>query len=524
MSATVYAGAGNPAMNEYSPAPMKTGLKQGDVLGDTWRIDVLLGRGGMGEVWEAQHTRVPGKRAAVKTLHAVDSQGQDLLARFRREAEIAARLEHPNIVQLFDSDVLPSGEPYLVMELLRGETLKARLKRGPLSLPELQSLVLQVGSALSVAHHHGVVHRDLKPDNLFLVPTPTGPLAKVLDFGISKLLGSDQISTSNSVLIGTPRYMSPEQALGENDRLTAKSDVFSLASVCYEAFSGAPPFVHGSLVRVVHAIVNEAPVPLTGLPPGVAAAFEAAFQKHAEERCTIEAFVASFCGVELGAGGKVASGVVPAPLPAPREAEQPTRESRAPKAEAPRASPPRPAHAKAVKWLALLSAALVVGGAVLALSRGSAPEQAPVTAPDAGSPGVVLAPVAPVVAPPGAIVESTDSGPPAALATVTVDAGSSVPVAAARVAKAAPVEVITEEQQAALGTVEADFSAGRYAEAVGGSLRPVIAHVGRAVELRTMAYCALGNLGLARATKPQVPRAHLAAVRDFCRQHDIDLD
>src|SRR5262245_52275960 len=176
------------------PAPAETiELKEGLVLGETYRIEKLLGRGGMGAVWGASHLRLPGKRVAIKVLlvPADSATGGESYARFRREAEIVSRIGHPNIVEVIDWNTLPDGRPYLVLEYLEGESLAARLLRGPLPLEETLEIARQIGSALAAAHRAGVVHRDLKPENVFLCPTDSGGTlgdrVKVLDFGVSKI-------------------------------------------------------------------------------------------------------------------------------------------------------------------------------------------------------------------------------------------------------------------------------------------------------------------------------------------------
>src|SRR4051812_12934107 len=190
---------------------MSSGIEVGALLADTYEVTRLIGRGGMGEVWLAKHRRLPGKQVAIKVLHVGGAQlSPDALARFRREAEVATRIGHPNIVEVHDFNTLPDGSPYLVLEFLQGESLGSRL-RHPMELAEAQRILRQVGSALQAAHAHGVVHRDLKPDNVFLVPTPMGTVVKVLDFGISKVLHTSTLQTQESVLVGTPAYMSPEQ-------------------------------------------------------------------------------------------------------------------------------------------------------------------------------------------------------------------------------------------------------------------------------------------------------------------------
>jgi eukaryotic-like serine/threonine-protein kinase len=274
------------------------------VVADTFEVERLIGRGGMGEVWLARHQRLAGKQVAIKVLHTQGTLPAEALARFRREAEIAVRLEHPNIVQVLDFNSLPSGQPFIVMELLKGESLSARIKRGPLSADETSMVMRQVGSALHAAHAAGVVHRDLKPENIFLVPTGLGDQAKVLDFGISKLADGGTMQTTDSVLMGTPLYMSPEQALGQNRDVTPQSDVFSLGSIVYECLTGAAPFEAENIAKVVFRIAYEPHVPLLTRAPHVpvvmANAVEHALQKdRANRTMSVAAFVLELTGQVL---------------------------------------------------------------------------------------------------------------------------------------------------------------------------------------------------------------------------------
>ncbi len=283
----------------------ETALSSGMVVGETYEVERLLGRGGMGEVWAAKHRRLPGKFVAIKVLHTSGAAlTAEALARFRREAEIAGRLAHPNIVEVQDFNTLPSGQPYLVMELLRGESVAQRLQRGPFTPDEVRRVVRQVGSALKAAHDVGVVHRDLKPDNLFLTPTDMGDALKVLDFGISKLADSRTVQTTESTLIGTPLYMSPEQALGNNKDITAQSDVFSLGSICYELLTGQPAFAADNVAKVIFRIAYEPHVPLKAVRPDVpddlAAAIEGALVKDKAKRTPdIRVFVQQVTGQAL---------------------------------------------------------------------------------------------------------------------------------------------------------------------------------------------------------------------------------
>ncbi len=279
-------------------------LSPGVIIAETYEIERQLGRGGMGEVWLARHRRLAGKQVAVKVLHVDRALPQEALGRFKREAEIAARLEHPNIVQVLDFNTLPTGQPYLVMEFLKGQSLAQRARGKTLDLEQVSGIMRQVGAALQAAHRNGVVHRDLKPENIFVTPTAVGDQVKVLDFGISKLSDSNTVKTTDSVLIGTPLYMSPEQALGQNSDVAAQSDLFSLGSICYELFTGQAPFTADNIAKVVFRIAYEKHVPLHSLrpdlPPAATAAVEHALEKDRERRTSnIETFVLELTGNAL---------------------------------------------------------------------------------------------------------------------------------------------------------------------------------------------------------------------------------
>ncbi len=279
-------------------------LAPGLVIAETYEIERQLGRGGMGEVWLAKHRRLAGKQVAVKVLHVDRQLPQEALARFKREAEIAARLEHPNIVQVLDFNTLPTGQPYLVMEFLKGQSLALRARGKSLELAQVSGIMRQVGAALQAAHRAGVVHRDLKPENIFIIPTAVGDQVKVLDFGISKLSDSNTVQTTDSVLIGTPLYMSPEQALGHNRDVTNQSDLFSLGSICYELFTGTAPFNADNIAKVVFRIAYEKHAPLVAarpdLPSSTVAAVEHALEKEKERRTKdIDAFVLELTGQAL---------------------------------------------------------------------------------------------------------------------------------------------------------------------------------------------------------------------------------
>ena len=283
----------------YSPA---RAIDIGSVIAGTYTIEGLIGKGGMGEVYSASHARLPGKKVAIKVLHP-DIADAEALARFRREAEIASRLGHPNIVEVHDWNQLEDGTPYLVLELLQGEALSDRLRHGPIPLEDVYVILRQVGSALAAAHREGIVHRDLKPQNIFILPTDDGAgiKAKVLDFGISKIRGSTTVKTQESSLLGTPQYMAPEQATGQHSAIDGRTDVFALGAVVFEMLAGVPAFRGETIPEVVFKVVYE-PAPaleavVPGVPPHIAMAVARALAKKPDERWPdIQAFVEAVTG------------------------------------------------------------------------------------------------------------------------------------------------------------------------------------------------------------------------------------
>jgi hypothetical protein len=249
----------------------EVGRHTGRTLRDTYAVETRLGTGGMGEVYRGQHLRTR-RPVALKILHPHLVEDPALLARFRREAEITGRLGSEHIVEILDIDE-DDGVPFLVLELLEGEDLADRVAReGPQPLAVVADWVGQIAEGLEVAHRAGVVHRDLKPENIYVCPRPDGDVLKVLDFGISKIRADVTAITQELALIGTPDFMSPEQATGLAWEVDARTDVFALGGLAYFALTGARPFQATSIPALLRRICDEEPVPVAELRPELPAA------------------------------------------------------------------------------------------------------------------------------------------------------------------------------------------------------------------------------------------------------------
>ncbi|MEA2700528.1 MAG: eukaryotic-like serine/threonine-protein kinase, partial [Myxococcales bacterium] len=286
----------------------------GTVLGDVYRLTGVIGRGGMGAVYEGVHLRL-NKRVAIKLMARELAENTEALARFRREAEVTSQLGHPHIVQVFDFGAAPTGEPYLVMEFLEGEDLDQRIRRvGRLPVAEAAHMINQIASALAATHAKGIVHRDLKPANIFVLSVEgEKDFIKVVDFGISKVKAATTRLTAAAVVMGTPNYMSPEQAMGSVDQIDHSTDQWALACIAYEMLAGKPPFVGDNVASLLYQVVHQAPSPLTShvadVPPGVEAVLQRALSKQQTQRFAgMTAFARAFDSAIAGGGGAAVSG------------------------------------------------------------------------------------------------------------------------------------------------------------------------------------------------------------------------
>jgi eukaryotic-like serine/threonine-protein kinase len=253
----------------------------GAIVAGKYRLDAVIGEGGMGAVWAATHTGL-GQAVAIKFISKEFITSSEALRRFDSEAKAAAQLRSRHVVQVFDNGTLEDGTPYIAMELLRGENVHARVHRaGPVPVNEAIEILSQCCKALSRAHAAGIVHRDIKPDNIFLTQTDEeGILVKVLDFGIAKFASSpsDHSSTRTGAVLGTPLYMSPEQARGLKT-IDYRTDIYSLGLVAYTMLTGNLAFSSESFGDLLVQICT-APLPsLCANAPWLPAAMELWFQR-----------------------------------------------------------------------------------------------------------------------------------------------------------------------------------------------------------------------------------------------------
>jgi serine/threonine protein kinase len=297
---------------------MPAELPPGTLLGD-WRVEAKIGEGGMGTVYAASHDLI-GKRAALKVIRAEHCTDPGAAARLLQEARVVNQISHKNIVDIFYAGELADGRPYLVMELLSGKTLADRLTEGRLPSIEAIDVLLQVCNALGAAHSHGVIHRDLKPDNIVLAETHGGTVVKLLDWGIAKLTVPDAASaTGCGTLIGTPRYIAPEQARGK--RVGEKTDIYSLGAIAYELFLESPPFTADNVADLLAAHLREPVVPPREVWPDIPEELDrlllAMLAKEPVERPSLDDVVATLSRVRAELRRRSGHHDVVEPTPAP---------------------------------------------------------------------------------------------------------------------------------------------------------------------------------------------------------------
>jgi eukaryotic-like serine/threonine-protein kinase len=381
-----------------------------ELVGAKYRIVRLLAQGGMGVVYEAQHT-VVRRRFAVKFLRRDLAERRDILTRFHHEAEAAGALESENVAAAVDFGIAEDGAPYIVMEYLVGESLTALLAReGRLPVGRAADLVVQAARGIQVAHAAGIIHRDLKPQNLFVCRRQDGTdLLKVLDFGVAKLQAADEMNaaTRTGAMVGTVAYMSPEQARGDKI-VDARSDVYALGAILYELCAGSKPHPGESPNAILHHIATQPAAPLGSVAPDlpaaladiVARALDAAPEVRPASAEALAEALAPFANREV--------------WPAPK-----LDDSGAGRAEASPQSPVLAApQRRARRWRAIAGGATAVGLLALGAARlglhgsgaASVPAQATALAPLAPLPAIAHATLSATTVPAASSTTAASSG------------------------------------------------------------------------------------------------------------------
>ena len=426
-----------------------------------YRIVRKLGEGGMGAVWLGEHTLL-GRRAAIKVLLREFSANEQIIHRFFNEAKAVTAINDPGIVQVFDFGYHTDGSAYLVMEVLEGEAMDARLKRiGRFTPVDAVRLMAQIATSLGAAHAKGVVHRDLKPENIFIVGDPAvtgGERSKILDFGIAKLAGDEpgKVKTRTGVVMGTPIYMSPEQCRGMST-IDARSDIYTLGCVLFTMLCGRPPFDAEGTGDLIIMHVRDVPPAPSQFAPGIPYGLDAVvlrclekdpgqrFQTTAELVQALGAVEPALYGIDPGqyAGPGYRHAHTPAAAMAYRQQPTPPPSTTAPttlsSASAP-VTPTQPPPAKSRGAIAALIAVVLIGGGVAAIvagTRSSGENTTNATAPGSGSGNSTTPPPPPPPAVDAAV--ATASPVDAAPAAVAVDATEAV-AATSDAGVAAPVD------------------------------------------------------------------------------------
>jgi serine/threonine-protein kinase len=321
---------------------METPSLVGQVLDGRYRLVKKLGEGGMGEVYAAEHVHIE-KRFAVKLLRPEIVSNREAVQRFRIEARSSSSIGHRNIIAIEDFGDLPDGRIYMCMELLNGAPLNDMI-RSPMPVDRLLNILIQTGHGLAAAHAKGIIHRDMKPENIFVTIGPNGEdVPKLLDFGIAKVSGNDGQNhlTRTGTIFGTPFYMAPEQALG--NPVDARTDIYAVGVIMYEVFSGSLPFQGESFMGILTQHITTEPEPIARraanagrqLPPGLAEIIMRCMQKNPAQRYqTMDELVSSLVTIYRGMVGPGMSGYMEAfpvssmhPIPTPGPMTGPVRTS-----------------------------------------------------------------------------------------------------------------------------------------------------------------------------------------------------
>ncbi len=261
-------------------------MSEGRIIEDRYRLIKKVGEGASASVWEAEHIKL-SSRVAVKLLHRRAPPESDMALRFMREARVAASVKHANVIEILDFGIAEGDEPYMVMEFLRGFSLaKYQDELGTIPIVEALRLVALTLKGLAVVHEAGIIHRDVKPDNIFLVRDDDGLMPKILDFGLSRHQGKTNV-THEGTLLGTPDYMSPEQARGRGD-IDARADLYSTGVILYHLLTKRLPFEAQSIGELLVAVASSDPTPIeshrTDLPQELVRIVRKATARRADDR------------------------------------------------------------------------------------------------------------------------------------------------------------------------------------------------------------------------------------------------
>ncbi len=409
-------------------------MRQDPYLGSTidrrYKVEALLGEGGMGVVYRCTHTII-GKKVAMKVLRADLARDAEVTERFLNEAKAASSIGNAHIIDISDFGQFPDGAAYFVMEFLSGQPMSKLLEGGqPLPVPRISHLARQVAEGLSAAHAAGIVHRDLKPDNIFLVERGAErDFIKILDFGIAKVSSSAEGTklTRAGAVFGTPHYMSPEQAAGQP--VDHRGDIYSFGVILYELASGRLPFDADNFMGILTQHMYKAPVPIRALvpvpqdvPPGLEAIILKCLSKRPEHRYqSMQELIVEF--------DKLAAGVVPDAVPEmmARSGGFNVPVDYFKKGQMPAPVPASPSSAPGSRWplyggIAGIVAAIVIVVGIFAKSQSSAAVQTPALAAEPSASTAPLSALSTTAAAPAPVTPAAPTGKQVLLAAEPIDA------------------------------------------------------------------------------------------------------
>lgn len=443
----------------------------GEVVAEKYELQRPLARGGMGQVWEAKN-QLTERRVAIKFMLPELATSPDTVQRFFREAKASARIDHPSIVDVLDLGTLEDGAPFMVMEYLDGRSLEAIIDREPLQPIQIAAVMLDVAHALAAAHAAGIVHRDLKPANILIARRGEQLVPKILDFGISKItssIGGDVRMTRTGAVLGSPAYMSPEQARGRTD-IDGRADIWAVGVILYEAVSGKLPFNGENYNQIMMAITLDPPTPLAKVAPAVdddfVAIVEACLQKDRDQRppsmdslaALLDAYVAPRAAygippIDIGevvskkpSSARIGAYAIPRAIPTKPPAEKDTvvtgrnDPAQLTMGAVTVVDPPRSGARRNVVAGAAIAAVLLAGAAGAWTMTRNRSRPAASTAPSPIATPVVVAPVVPSVSaePVASVVPSASVAPSASVVPSASQSAKPKPSTAPAAVSAAP--------------------------------------------------------------------------------------